>query len=196
VTSTFAVSGVGQFTAGSVTTAGFALGIALLVVEHWRWYKGGGGAAAAGPGAGGGAARDPKALIPFWFGVTFGILMVACPAGLLGTGANFLRWSGNGAGGLAMNWLTGQKGTTLAAAAAPALDGYGATVVTAACLVLWWQRKQVAKVVKGKWKKGVLAGVLLCVSTGTAAVVAQAVVGGTNNLGHMALGGLVHGTLT
>ena len=198
MTSTFlAAPGVGQFTSGTVTTAGFALGIALLAVEHWRWYKGGGGASA-GPGgpAGGGAARDPKALIPFWFGVTFGILMVACPAGLLGTGANFLRWGGNGAGGLVMSWLTGQHGTTLATAAAPALDGYGATVVTAVCLTLWWQRKQVAKVVKGKWKKGVLTGVLLCVSTGTAAVVAQAVVGGTNNLGHMALGSLVNGTLT
>jgi len=190
---------VGQFTSGTVTTAGFALGIALLTVEHWRWYKGSGGSAAAGPGKGpavsAGSARDPKALIPFWFGVTFGILMVACPSGLLGTGANFLRWGGNGAGGLVMSWLTGQHGTTLATASAPGLDGYGATVVTALCMTLWWQRKQVAKLAKGKWKKGVLVGVLLCVSTGTAAVVAQAVVGSTNNLGHMALSGMVHGVL-
>jgi hypothetical protein len=193
---------VGQFTSGTVTTAGFALGIALLAVEHWRWYKGSGGSggAAAGPGKGAavsaGPARDPKALIPFWFGVTFGILMVACPSGLLGTGANFLRWGGNGAGGLVMSWLTGQHGTTLATASAPGLDGYGATVVTALCLTLWWQRKQVAKLAKGKWKKGVLVGVLLCVSTGTAAVVAQAVVGSTNNLGQWALSSMVHASLS
>ena len=200
MTSSFiAASGVGQFTSGTVTTAGFALGVALLAVEHWRWYKGGAGApkAAGPPGAagGGGAARDPKVLIPFWFGVTFGILMVACPSGLLGTGANFLRWGGNGAGGMVMSWMTGQHATTLATASAPALDGYGATVVTALVIALWWQRKQVAKLVRGKWWKGVLTGVLLCVSTGTAAVVAQAVVGSTNNLGQWALGSLVHGTL-
>ncbi|MFF9894955.1 hypothetical protein [Streptomyces longispororuber] len=178
---TVQLAAVDQYAATSVTTAGFALGLALLGVEHWRWYKTGGGGAAAA--AGGGSSRDPKDLIPFWFGVSFGILMVACPAGFLGTAADFLRWGGNSAGGVLMSWMTGQDATTVASNSAPALDGYGATVVTALVLALWWQRKAVAKVAKGKWKKGVLSGVLLCISTGTAAIVARTVVGGTNDLG-------------
>ncbi|MFI0233137.1 hypothetical protein [Streptomyces sp. NPDC017086] len=183
---------VSRFTSGTVTTAGFALGLALLGVEHYRWYKAGGGAAA---GAAGGGSRDPKALIPFWFGIVCGILMVACPAGFLGTAAGFLRWGANGAGGMAMNWLTGQDGTTLANASAPGLDSYGAVVITALALALWWLRKGVAKLAKGKWKKGVLAGCLLCISTGTAAVIAQEVVGSTNQLGHFILGQIATGTL-
>jgi hypothetical protein len=201
MTSTFLAAGTSQFTTTAVTTAGFALGLALLITEHWRWYRGGGGApAAAVPGKGsapaGGGGRDPKALLPYWFGVAFGILMVACPSGLLGTGANFLRWGGNGAGGMVMSLATGQKATTIASASAPALDGYGATIVTGLILVLWWQRKQFAKLIKGRWKKGVLSGVLLCVSTGTAAIVAQAVVGNTNHIGHLLFGAAIHGSLS
>lgn len=189
-----------QFTTTSVTTAGFALGVALLAVEHWRWYKGGSGGAKAGgpPGAmtaGGGAARDPKALIPYWFGIVFGILMVACPSGMLGTAANVLRWGGNGAGGMVMSLATGQRASAIATAAAPTLDGYGGAVVTALVLALWWQRKQVAKLVKGKWWKGVLTGCLLCISTGTAAIIAQVVVGNTNHLGHAVFNTLTQGRL-
>ncbi|MEU7048051.1 hypothetical protein [Streptomyces eurythermus] len=187
-----AAAEVSQFTSGTVTTAGFALGLALLGTEHYRWYKGGGGAAA---GAAGGGGRDPKALIPFWFGVVCGILMVACPAGFLGTAAGFLRWGTNGVGGMAMGWLTGKDGTTLANAAAPGLDSYGAVVITALTIALWWLRKSIAKAVKGKWKKGVLTGCVLCISTGTAAVIAQTVVGGANDLGSFVLGQIATGTL-
>lgn len=183
-------AGVDQFTAGTVTTAGFALALGLLGVDHWRWYKGGGGA---GPGGGGG--RDPKALIPFWFGVTFGILMVACPSGALGQMAGVFRWGGNGAGGMVMSAVTGHDGDTLARAYAPTLDGNGAVVVTVLVIVLWLLRKQFAKVIKGKWWKGVLVGVLLCISTGTAAVVAQLVVGSTNDLGKWVLDSVAKGTL-
>jgi hypothetical protein len=187
-----AAENVSRFTAGSVTTAGFGLGLALLGTEHWRWYKTGGGAA--GPAAGTGGGRDPKQLIPFWFGLVCGILMVACPAGALGSFAGFLRWGGNGVGGMTMGWLTGQSGSTLANASAPGLDGYGAVVVTALTVSLWWLRKGIAKAVKGKWKKGLLAGCLLCISTGTAAVVAQQVVGSTNQLGHFVLGQIATGS--
>ncbi|MEV6803158.1 hypothetical protein [Streptomyces sp. NPDC051132] len=186
-----AAAEVSRFTSGTITTAGFALGLALLGTEHWRWYKG--GAAAAGPGGGGG--RDPKALIPYWFGITCGILMVACPAGFLGTVAGFLRWGGNGLGGMAMGWLTGQDGATLASASAPGLDSYGAVVVTALTAALWWLRKQIAKAAKGKWKKGIVTGCLLCISTGTAAIIAQTVVGGANDLGAFILGQIATGTL-
>lgn len=177
-------AGLTQYTATSVTSAGFALGLALLATEHWRWYKGGsGGGGGKGSPADGGAARDPKALIPYWSGFTFGVLMVACPAGLLGTFADVLRWGGNGAGGWVMSSMTGQRATAIAQAGAPTLNQYGATVVTVFVLVLWWQRKHVAKVIKGKWKKGLLSGVLLCITTGTAAVIAQTIVGGTNDFG-------------
>jgi hypothetical protein len=50
-------------------------------------------------------------------------------------------------------------------------------------VTLWLVRKQVPKLPKGKWKKGVFIGIMLCISTGTAAIVAQTVIGGANDLG-------------
>jgi hypothetical protein len=177
-----------QFATSTVTTAGFALAVGLLGAELWRWWKGGsaggGGKGKKGaPTEAAGPARDPKALIPIVFGMVFGILMVGCPSGLLGSGDDILRWGGNGVGGTLMGVLTGQDGITFAQAAAPRLDGYGAVVVTALTITLWLVRKQIPKLPKGKWKKGVFIGIMLCISTGTAAVVAQTVVGGANDLG-------------
>jgi hypothetical protein len=197
VTTTLA-AGLEQYTATGVTTAGFALGLALLAVEHWRWFKGsggGGGGGKKGGGEAGAAARDPKALIPYWSGFVFGVLMVACPAGLLGTGANVLRWGGNGAGGWVMSTMTGQRASQLAQAGAPVLNEYGAGVVTALVLALFWQRKKVAKTIKAGWKKGLLSGVLLCITTGTAAVLAQTIVGGTNDIGQFLFTTVTTGTL-
>lgn len=187
---------VSQYTTGTVTTAGFALGLALLGSEHYRWYKGSGGGGGGGKGkkgaapvAAAGPARDPKALIPYWFGITCGILMVACPAGILGTVAGVLRWGGNGVGGWVMSFMTGQKASTMATAAAPGLNSYGAVVVTALVISLWLLRKGIAKAVKGKWKKGVFTGALLCISTGTAAFIAAQIVGGANGIGELVLQG-------
>jgi hypothetical protein len=195
-------AGAEQYTTSTVTTAGFALGLALLGAEHWRWYKGAAAPAAAPAGKGKGApapaagrALDPKAMVPYWFGLICGILMVACPAGLLGTTAGILRWGGNGLGGTVMSTLTGRNATAMATASAPGLDGYGAVVVTGLAIALWFLRKGIAKATKGKWKKGLFTGVLLCISTGTAAFVAQTVVGGANDLGHFVLGQLATGSI-
>ncbi|MEV7793406.1 hypothetical protein AB0O68_15645 [Streptomyces sp. NPDC087512] len=184
----------GQYTTTTISTAGFALGLALLGTELWRWHKGGGGGKAAGPGAPGGA-KDPKALIPLGFGIVCGILMIACPAGLLGTLASFLRWGGNSVGDVAMKWMTGAPSQALGTAATPSIDGYGAIVVSALFLVLFLLRKTFAKLIKGRWWKGVLVGVLLCVSTGTAAIVAQQIVEGANGLGAWAINGIAKGTI-
>lgn len=185
-----------QYTTTTISTAGFALGLALLATELWRWHKGGGGAGAkAGPGAAPGGGRDPKALLPLGFGIVCGILMIACPAGILGTLAEFLRWGGNSVGDVAMKWLTGAPSQTLGTAATPRIDGYGAIVVAALFFVLFLLRKTFAKLIKGKWWKGVLVGVLLCVSTGTAAVIAQQVVEGVNGLGAWAINGIAKGTI-
>lgn len=191
-----------QFATGTITTAGFALAVGMLGAELWRWYKGGGGGGGKGqkgapsdaPAAG--PARDPKALIPLALGIVCGILMVGCPSGALGKIAGILRWGGNGVGGTIMSTLTGQTGTTLAQAAAPSLDGYGACVVTALFIALWLLRKQIPKLPKGKWKKGVFIGIMLCVSTGTAALVAQTVIGNTNSIGRYVFDTVAHGTLT
>ncbi|MEU9921887.1 hypothetical protein AB0H51_11420 [Streptomyces griseoluteus] len=185
---------VGQYTTTTISTAGFALGITLLGTELWRWHKGGAKATAGPPGAGGGA-KDPKALLPLGFGILCGILMIACPAGLLGGLAGLLRWGGNSVGDLAMDWMTGAQSTQLGSAATPRVDGYGAIVVTALFLTLVALRKGFAKLVKGRWWKGVLVGVLLCVSTGTAALIAGQIIDGVNGLGAWAIGGLVHGTI-
>ncbi len=186
----------GQYTTTTISTAGFALGLALLGAELWRWHKGGKGGGGKGKGDdGGGAARDPKALIPLGFGIVSGILMIACPAGLLGTLAGFLRWGGNSVGDVAMKWLTGAPSQTLGTAATPRIDGYGAIVVAALAVALWLLRKSIAKAVKGKWWKGVLIGVLLCVSTGTAALIAQQVVEGANGLGAWAINGIAKGEI-
>ncbi|MFJ3021469.1 hypothetical protein ACIPH4_11025 [Streptomyces tendae] len=186
----------GQYTTTTISTAGFALGLALLGAELWRWHKGGKGGGPKGKGDdGGGAARDPKALIPLGFGLVCGILMIACPAGLLGTLAGFLRWGGNSVGDLAMKWLTGTPSQTLGTAATPRIDGYGAIVVTAVAVALWVLRKSIGKAVRGKWWKGVLIGCLLCVSTGTAALIAQQVVEGANGIGAWAIGGIAKGTI-
>ena len=122
----------GQYTTTTISTAGFALGLALLGTELWRWHKGG---AKGGPDGGGG--KDPKALIPLGFGIVCGILMIACPAGLLGALAGFLRWGGNSVGDVAMKWLTGTPSQTLGTAATPRIDGYGAIVVAALAVSLF-----------------------------------------------------------
>lgn len=185
----------GQYTTTTISTAGFALGLALLGAELWRWHKGGKGGGKGKGDDGGGAARDPKALVPLGFGMVCGILMIACPAGLLGTLAQFLRWGGNSVGDVAMKWLTGAPSQTLGTAATPRIDGYGAIVVAALAVALWLLRKSIAKAVKGKWWKGVLIGCLLCVSTGTAALIAQQVVEGANGLGAWAINGIAKGDI-
>ncbi|MFF9215603.1 hypothetical protein [Streptomyces viridosporus] len=191
-TTTLAAS---QYTTTTISTAGFALGLALLGTELWRWHKGGSGAKSAGPGAPGGAARDPKALLPLGFGIVCGILMIACPAGLLGTLASFLRWGGNSVGDWAMRGLTGAQSTTLGTAATPRIDDKGSMVVAALFCVLFLLRKTFAKLIKGRWWKGVLVGVLLCVSTGTAALVAQQIIEGVNGIGAWAINGIAKGEI-
>ncbi|WP_327592475.1 hypothetical protein [Streptomyces chartreusis] len=187
----------GQYTTTVISTAGFALGLALLGVELWRWRKGGGKGGGKGKGGddAGGKAADPKALIPLGSGIICGVLMIACPAGLLGTLADFLRWGGNSVGDIAMKWLTGAASQQLGTAATPRIDSYGAIVVTAVFVSLWLARKGIAKTIKGKWWKGVVIGVLLCVSTGVAAMLADQIVQGANGLGAWAIGGLAKGTL-
>lgn len=188
----------GQYTTTTISTAGFAFGLALLATELWRWHKGGrggGGGKGKGKDDGGGAAKDPKALLPLAFGIVCGILMIACPAGILGSLASFLRWGGNSVGDIGMRWLTGAPSQTLGTAATPRIDGYGAIVVAALFMVLWLLRKSFAKLIKGKWWKGVLVGVLLCVSTGTAAMLADQIVSGANGLGALAINGIAKGRL-
>jgi hypothetical protein len=191
----------GQYTTTAISTAGFAFGLALLGTELWRWHKGGagGGGGKGGKGApvvAAGPAKDPKALLPMGFGIICGVLMIACPAGLLGTLADFLRWGGNSVGDITMKWLTGTPSQRLGTAATPRIDGYGAIVVTAVFVVLFLLRKSFAKLVKGKWWKGVLIGVLLCVSTGTAAMLADQIVQGANGIGAWAIDGLAKGKLS
>ncbi len=201
---TLLAAGLTGMTSTTLTSAGLAVGLGLLATEHVRWWRGGGGGGApAGGGKKGkgapveaaGKARDPKALIPFWFGISFGTLMVACPAGLLGTAAGVLRWGGNKIGDTIMSVFTGQSSKVIAQAHAPALDGNGALVVTALVIALFLLRKTFAKLNKGKFKKGVWCGTLLAIGTGTFALIGQLVVPGANDLGAWALDGLVHGTL-
>lgn len=198
---TIAAGAVTEYTSATLTSAGLALGISLFAVEHVRWWRGGsGGGGAKGKGKGapaeaGGKAKDPMALVPFWSGVTFGTLMVACPAGLLGTLAGILRWGGNGVGGMAMDWMTGQDSATVATAAAPHLDDKGALVVTALVIALWLLRKTFAKAIKGKFKAGVWAGTLVAIGTGAFAAIGNAVVPGANGIGAWAMGALVDGSL-
>ncbi|WP_394425461.1 hypothetical protein [Streptomyces sp. SGAir0957] len=122
---TVTLAAASQYTTMTISTAGFALGLALLGTELWRWHKGGAKAPAGGPPAagGGGGAKDPKALIPLGFGIFCGILMIACPAGILGTLAQFLRWGGNSVGDMAMRWTTGVPSQTLAPPPPPASTG-------------------------------------------------------------------------
>lgn len=199
-------AGVGQFTAGGVTTTGFALGLALLGTEHWRWYRGSSAPAAAPAAKGKGKAPaaaapatkslDPKVMIPYWFGMISGILAVGCPAGLLGYGAAVFRWAGNGVGGMGMSWLTGQAGTALAAGGTTTkIDGFGAVLITALFVSLWWLRKQIPKTSRGRWWKGAWTGVLLCITTGTAAVISALIIGSTNDLGRLILDTVAHGKI-
>ncbi|MEU0808779.1 hypothetical protein [Streptomyces sp. NPDC005970] len=192
---------LGSMTSTTLTSAGLAVGVGLLATEHVRWYRGGATAPAAGGGKKGGPiessgkSRDPKKLVPFWFGIAFGTIAVACPAGLLGSGAGFLRWGGNGIGDLVMSKLTGQTSGTVASASAPALTGNGALVVTALVISLFLLRKTFTKALKGTWWRGVWAGTLLAIGTGTFAAIADFVVPGVNDLGAYLMNGVVHGTL-
>lgn len=166
-------------------------------MEHVRWWRGGGEEARrrAHPARPCGPARDPKVLIPYWFGLAVGTLMVACPAGLLGSMAGLFRWGGNGIGGMVMSTMTGHHANAIAQASAPGLGDGGALVVTAMVVGLWLLRKAFPKATKGKWWKGVFTGTLITIGTGTFALIGNIVVPGANNLGDWALHGLVHGTL-
>ena len=186
-----------ELTSTALTAGGLAVGVTILGVEHFRWWKAAPAAAPAGgkkgaPAPAAGKARDPMALAPFWSGVSFGTLMAGCGGGLLGITAGVLRWGGNSVGGMAMHTFTGQHAATVAAASTPRIDGNGALVVTAACIGLWMMRKQFPKLVKGKFKKGVWCGTLLAIGTGVFALIGNTVVPGANELGAWLLGGLVH----
>lgn len=188
-----------DMTSATITSAGLAIGIALLVTEHVKWWRtapaGGPGGKKGAPSEPAGKARDPQALLPFWSGIAFGTLMVACPAGLLGTAAGVLRWGGNGIGGGLMSLFTGQHASPLATASAPHLDQYGALVVTALCVALWLLRKAFSKMIKGKFKRGVCAGVLVGIGSGVFALVGNTVVPGANSAGAWLFDGLVHSNL-
>lgn len=193
-------AGVGEMTSYTLTSAGLALGIGLLAVEHITWWRGGGGKKGGGAGAaaaegGGGKAKDPMELIPTWFGIAFGTLMVACPAGILGYTSGFLRWGGNGIGGTVMSWMTGADAQTVTNSSAPRIDQGGALVVTALVIVLWLLRKKFPKATKGKFKKGVFIGVILAIGTGIFAMIGNLVVPGANDLGHWALDAVLHGNV-
>jgi hypothetical protein len=194
-------------TSNVITSAGFALGIVILLVQHARWWgvtaliKSGGGAAAPAskkgapaPADTGGGKRDPVQLALLWLGIAFGTLMVACPAGLLGTVAGFLRWGGNGIGGTIMSGLTGHDAATVGTASVPTLDDNGAIVVTIVVGLYWLLRKGIPKPVKQKMRAGIWCGALLGIGTGVFASIGNAVIPATNNLGAQLLGSLVHGT--
>lgn len=197
-------AGVNTMTSDTLSSAGLALGLALLAVDHLRWWKSGGGGGAVAAAAGGkkggppvaaaGKTRDPMALLPTWSGIAFGTLMVACPAGMLGSAAGALRWGGNGVGGSVMRTLTGTNAATVAAASAPQLDDNGALVVTALVVVLWLLRKTYPKAHRGKFLRGVWIGTLLAIGTGIFAVIGQVVVPGANDLGAQIMGSIVRGT--
>ncbi|MFC8491800.1 hypothetical protein ACFUJU_13555 [Streptomyces sp. NPDC057235] len=181
------------YTSATITVAGLAVALALIGIEGYRWWKTGTGKAAAAGGEGGG--RNPKALIAFGGGIAFGTLMVACPAGLLGIGAGFLRWGGNAFGDFVMRSMTGQTSTTVATGAAPAIDSYGAVVVTAIVLILFALRKAFPKTSKGKFWRGTLTGTLIGIGTGLFAVIGQVVVPGVNTIGAEIVGAVVNGVL-
>ncbi|MER6607364.1 hypothetical protein ABT282_15980 [Streptomyces sp. NPDC000927] len=184
-------AGVGDMTSFTLTSAGLAVGIGLLAVEHVTWWRGSGGGKGAAAAEGGGKAKDPMELIPTWFGIAFGTLMVACPAGLLGYTSGFLRWGGNGIGGLIMSWMTGTDAQTIANSSAPRLDHGGALVVTVLVISLWMLRKKFPKATRGKFKKGVFIGVLLAIGTGIFAMIGDLVVPGANDLGGWALNAIL-----
>ncbi|MEW1638637.1 hypothetical protein AB0469_31835 [Streptomyces sp. NPDC093801] len=180
-----------EFVSTALTGSGLVVGVAILAAQHYRWWK----TAGAGGGPASGGSRDPKALIPLWFGVGFGTLMVACPAGLLGTASGFIRWGGNSLGDFVMSTMTGQRSNIVASAATPSLDGNGALVVTALVITLFLLRKAFAKVAKSGFKTGVAAGTLLAIGTGVFAVIGNAVVPAVNSIGAQLIGSAVHGTL-
>lgn len=194
-------AGINTMTSNTLSSAGLALGLGLLAVEHIRWWRGGGGAATAvvaggkkgAPAAPASKSKDPMVLMPTWLGIAFGVLMVSCPAGMLGAGAGVLRWGGNGVGGTIMRTLTGANAATVATAGAPRLDDKGAIIVTALVIVLWMLRKTYAKAIRGKFLRGVWIGTLLAIGTGIFAAVGQVVVPGVNSLGAQVLGSIVNG---
>ncbi|MEV0090436.1 hypothetical protein [Streptomyces sp. NPDC050738] len=194
-------AGFSGFTSVVVTNAGLGLGVALLAIEHVKWWRGGGGGVPAAPGglhkgsaAPAGRGRDPVVLAQVWGGVAFGAIMVGCPAGLLGSMAGILRWGGNGLGGMVMAVLTGKHGTSVATSSAPSLDSDGAVIVTALVLALIVLRKSFSKLIRTRFRTGVWAGTLLTIGTGVFAYIGTVTVPGVNSLGAWMLGTLVHGS--
>ncbi|MEU2181247.1 hypothetical protein [Streptomyces thermolilacinus] len=188
-----AAGAASQFTTTSITGAGLAVGIALLAIEHIRWWRGG-RAGTAGKDEGG-KAKDPKALIPTWFGVAFGVIAVGCPAGALGIGAGLFRWSGNTFGGFVMNFFTGQTSSAVATGAAPALTSNGALIVTALVITLIALRKAFPKTSRGKFWRGAFAGCLVTIGTGMFMYLGKVVIPTVNEVGAQVMGTVVHGTL-
>ncbi|MGW2260292.1 hypothetical protein ACWCXE_21120 [Streptomyces sp. NPDC001780] len=187
-------AGVGDMTSYTLTSAGLALGIGLLTVEHVTWWRGG-GKGKSKDDDGGGKAKDPQELLPFWNGIAFGTLMVACPAGLLGYASGLLRWGGNGIGGAVMSLMTGTDAQTIANATAPRLEHTGALVVTVLVITLWLLRKKFSKTIRGRFKKGAFSGVLLALGTGIFAIIGDLVVPGANELGAWVLDAALKGDL-
>ncbi len=94
-----------------------------------------------------------------------------------------------------MGWFTGQDAAPLAQGGAQQVDGFGGILVTALFVSLFFLRKVIGKPVRGKWWKGVFTASLLCITTGTAAVISGALVDGTNELARVILDAATKGTL-
>ncbi|AZM46585.1 hypothetical protein DMB38_12860 [Streptomyces sp. WAC 06738] len=153
----------------SLTVGGLGVGLAILGVNLWKWWK--------SPG------RDPKALLPFAAGLSLGALATLCAGGLLGVLAGWTAGLNNKAGEVAVPGATGTSSGAVARGSMGALTSGGALLVflLAVAYVVAWRAAN--KELKRKLLGGWWSGATLSLSAGAAGILASTLVPLVNDAG-------------
>lgn len=160
----------------TVSLGGAAVGTGILAVTLQRWWMkgGGGGKGKGGEGGGGGALRGRKitALIPYTVAGLYGVLIVLCAGGLLGSAGHLVLWGGNAVGDAALVYgVGGQTHDTTNARLVPLTDG-GYVVVLVATLLVVGAFKWSKKLPKLQVAMGATTGICLGLNAGVAGALA------------------------
>lgn len=152
----------------ALTVGGLAIGLVLLGVALWTWWK--------SPG------RDPKILLNFGAGYCLGALSTVC-GGILGVLSGWTAGLNNKGGEHAVPGTTGSgNGTINSGSAGQLTQGGGLAVfLLAACIFIAW--RAAGKVAKRRLTAGWWSGATLTLSSGMAAVVGSSLLPGANSVG-------------
>lgn len=147
-----------NFGATTVSLGGAAVGTGILASSIQRWWMKDGH-------------RIP-ALIPYLLAGLYGVLVVLCAGGLLGSLGHVVLWGGNTVGDAALVYgVGGNTGNTTSSTLVPLSDG-GYVVVLVATVIMVGSFRWSKKLPRFKVAMGILTGICLGLNAGVAGALA------------------------